>query len=89
MGKFSRKASKGKDYRNWASGADVTSGPSRQRTRAVLRSTAWLQMSHPPMQDEGGIIPRWIRRAMSLGLARKMWAAGRQGVASNQHGTAL
>lgn len=84
MGKHSRRSNKGSDYRNWASGADVVSGPSRQRTRAVLRSTAWLQMSHPPMRDEGGIIPRWIRRLMALGLARKMGAAGRQVPASNQ-----
>lgn len=75
MGKFSRKANKGSDYRNWASDIEGGSEPSRQRTRAVLRETAWLQMSHPPLTDELGIIPRWVRRAMALGLARKMWAA--------------
>lgn len=83
MGKFSRKANKGKDYRTWQSEADSTSGPSRQRTRAVLRQVAWAQMSNPPMTDELGIIPRWVRRAMSLGLARKMWAAKHQPAASN------
>lgn len=89
MGRFSRKANKGKDYRTWQSDIDVTSGPSRQRTRAVLRATAWAQMSHPPITDEGGIIPRWIRRAMSLNLARRMWGAKREAaqsgpIASNQ-----
>lgn len=72
MGKYSRKG----PGRDWWSTAKLPTGPlSRQQQREVLRRAAWLQMSRPPMRDEGGIIPRWIRRSMALGLARKMWRA--------------
>ena len=45
MGKFSRKANKGKNYRTWNAGSVPTSQDSRQQRRALRRKQAIEQIT--------------------------------------------
>ena len=74
MGLHSAKANKGKNYQSWHSSAPDISTDSRQQHRQRRRDLSWNLFSHENvLTDEKGIVPRKVRRDISIVRFRKSW----------------